>query len=235
VAIFPSVEIEKEVQVNDKTRIAADKTFVSKDEAAITLVEVEPESGNGYIDVTGTSSRDWYLDWEYSGTSRTVTVTVRVTTDGAPVIKTDTIEVLSVADDYLFSSDKDLTAKESDILKYVPTGRNSFLNVHRKAQDIIISDFRERGITDTNGDWLTKEAFVDIEEVRQWSLNLALSLIFQDLSNAVEDEFDKKSKFYESEMLKHKNASIIRFDEDGDGTIDASEGANIQTVSLIRG
>ena len=59
-AIFPHIELEDIVQVNDRTRLSAIKSFVSKDEAAVTLVEIEPESGSGFIDVTGAKQADWF-------------------------------------------------------------------------------------------------------------------------------------------------------------------------------
>ena len=57
-AIFPNAELEEVVQVDDKTRLDARKSFVSKDEADVTLIEVEPEAGSGFIDVTGSSFKD---------------------------------------------------------------------------------------------------------------------------------------------------------------------------------
>ncbi len=84
-AIFPNLKLEDIVQINDKTRLDASKSFTA-DEAAVTLVEIEPESAAGFIDITptvATNSKQYFLDWSYSGTSRTVTVSVRITTDGA--------------------------------------------------------------------------------------------------------------------------------------------------------
>ena len=143
--IFPVLETEDVVQVADKTRLDGSKTFVSKDANEITLVEIEPESCAGYIDVTGSSFADWYLDWIYTGATRSVTVTIRVTTDSTPVTLTRTISVVTVSDDKLFSKDQDLVAREPDVLKYVPQGRASFLNVHRASQTKILEDLDEGG------------------------------------------------------------------------------------------
>ena len=109
--IFPNLILENIVQENDKTRLDATKSFISKDEAAVTLVEIEPYTGAGYIDVTGTSSKDWYLDWSYP-TDGNKTVTVRITTDGGPVSSSKTIWIIDSVDDNLFSYDQDLTAIE---------------------------------------------------------------------------------------------------------------------------
>ncbi len=233
-AIFPKVRVDKVVQADDGLRLDATSTFVSKDEAAITLVEIEPESGNGFIDVTGTKQKDWFLDWQYSGASRTVDVTVRVTTDGAPVTHTEQIQVVTAADDKLFSDDYDLLVKEEDIIKWLPDGRTSFKYKHRQAQTMIIEDFNERGVVDSDGEKLTKDAFVDLEEVRQWSLNLTLSLIFKDNSNVVGDIYDLKANEYMSEALSHKHRAYFRLDIDGDGNISTGEKSPFKTVDLVR-
>jgi hypothetical protein len=232
--IFPNLELEDVVQVNDKTRLNCTKSFISKDEADITLIEIEPHTGDGFITVGSPGSQaDWYLDWQYS-TAGTKTVSCKITTDGSPITVTKNIEVLSVADDNLFSSDNDLTAQESDILKYVEKGRNSFLKFHRQAQRNIIAWLDENGQTDSNGNRLTKEAVVDIEEVRYWSAGETLRLIFQSLSNAVDDVFARKSIYYETVAKGHRNRAILRLDTNGDGEVGISEGIKIKTLDLIR-
>jgi len=133
--IFPNLELEAIVQTNDKTRLRASKSFVSKDEASnITLVRIDPETGvQGYIDITGSSSSDWFLDWEYSGSTRTVTITVEVTAGATgPTTTTQTIEIKTPADDLLFSSDADLISKESDIMNYSPFVGNTHFKIHRE-------------------------------------------------------------------------------------------------------
>ena len=233
-AIFPKLQLDRVLQIEDGTRLDATKTFVSKDEAAITLVEIEPEAAAGFIDVTGTKSKDWFLDWQYDGVSRAVDVTVRVTTDGAPVTFTQSIELLTADDDKLFSDDYDLITKEEDILRFLPDGRTSFKYKHRQTQKEIIEDFNERGVTDLDGDKLTKDAFVDIEEVRLWALNMTLSMIFRDKSNVVGDQFDAKANDYMSEALTHKHRAYYRLDLDGDGNITNGEKSPFRTVDLVR-
>lgn len=232
-AIFPNLELEDIVQVNDKTRLNASKSFVSKDEAAITLIEIEPEASAGYVDVTAAAAKNWYLDWEYA-TAGTKVVSCRVTTDGSPTTSTFSLTVVSAATDNLFSSDSDLTALEHDILRWVPDGRNSFKNVHRKAQSLIMAWLDENGHTDSSGARLTKAAIVDLEEVRYWSSALAMSLIFKSISNAVDDVFQEKAKQYDSMAISHRNRLILRLDVDGDASISVGEGINVRTLDLVR-
>lgn len=232
-AVFPSVEIESTVQVNDRTRIDASKSFASKGEAAISLVEIDPEGTSNFVDVTGSTSSDWFIDWEYS-TEATYSVSVRVTTDGLPVTKTKDITVLSEANDKLFSSDSDLTAHEPDILNYVPTGRNSYKNIHRRAQERILAWLDERGYTDSSGDRLTKAAIVDTQEVKEWSTFMVLKLIFEGLSNSVEDIFATKAKEYQAKEDSVRHRLRFRADFDGDGEIDNGENFSFSSVGLYR-
>lgn len=233
-AIFADLELEKIIQINDKTRLNATKSFVSKDEAAITLVEIEPEATEGFIDVTGTTSSDFFLDWQYTGATRTVTATTKITTDGAPTSFTNTIEVVTASDDRLFSADNDLLPLESDILRWVPDGRNSFFNVHREAQELIIAWLDEQGYVDVDKNPLTKVDIIDLEEVRKWSTNLTLKLIFQAIKNSVDDVFAEKAETYEGQEVFHRNRSIIRLDLNNDGIVDDNEGLNFKTFDLVR-
>jgi len=231
-AIFPTIEIEGIVQVNDKTRIDCTKTFADKSENAITKVEIDPD-GSGYVDVTGTSTSDWYMDWAYS-TDGDKTVSCQVTTDGSPQSTTATQSVLSIADDKLFSDDEDLTLHEPDIRKWVPKGRNSFLNIHRRSQERILAWLDERGYTNSEGARLDKDNIVDIQEVREWSLFMTLKLIMQGISNALDDVFATKAKTYQKREDSARHRIKFRVDFDGDGTIDTGEMFNFSSIDLRR-
>jgi hypothetical protein len=235
--IFGVLELESVIQINDKTRLSGLKSFVTKDEEAISKVEIEPEAGVGFIEVTGTSFKDWYLDWIYTGATRTVTVSLRVTVGTLTPVDatfTKTISVVTAADDALFSGDQDLVALEPDILRWVPDGRSSFLNVHRESQKKIIDWLNESGVTDVNGVALTKAAVVNVDEVRSWSRDLTLHLIFKGIQNAVDDVFSDKAKFYEAQSLKRQSRAKLRLDLNGDDTIDLGEEINMISRDLVR-
>lgn len=232
-AIFPVIETETIVQVGDKTRIWANKTFITQDQSAITDVEIEPEAGAGFISVFNADAKKWYLDWIYSGASRSVTVSVRVTAT-TDVTSTKSISVLSFADDYLFSSDGDLIAKEANILKWVPDGRSSFLNVHRQAQTQIIQWLDEAGYRSEDGTKIGKTQLVDKTEVSAWSRDLTLQLIFQSISNQVDDIFLRKAQFYKSEAENRRDRTVIKYDFNKDSTLDAGEYVNPMTRDLIQ-
>lgn len=144
------------------------------------------------------------------------------------------VNIYSVAGDALFSSDADLINRQSDILKYVREGRNSFLDYHRAAQEHIISFLDEEGHIDINSNRLTVDAFVDIEEVRQWSKYVTLRLIHDDISNSIDDIFHQKAKIYEAEEIRARNRAMLRIDIDGDGKADIGEGISVRSARAIR-
>lgn len=227
--IFPVLELENIIQVNDKTRLDGVKSFQSPDEPVITLVEIEPESASGFIDVT----EKLYLDWQYA-TEGTKTVTIRVTNSGGSNTYVKTIEAISVADDKLFSNDGQLVANEPDVLNFVQAGRSSFLNVHRTAQTRILAWLDENKIYDINGDRLTKENVIDKEEVTEWSKFLTLKIIFEGLSNNVGDIFHEKSLGYEKLANASRNRGAIRLDLNNDGVITKGENSDLRSVLLVR-
>jgi len=230
--MFPNLHFESVLQVDDRTRLDASFSYVDKSEIALTTIEIEPEAAAGFISVFASNSRDWFLDYQYA-TDGAKVVTVRVDNGSGPVTATFNLNVLSVVDDRLFSDDSDLISIRNDILKYLPDGKNSFLNVHRKAQELIMANLDERGITDVNGDRLTKEDVIEIEEVNEWSTFLTLSIIFQDLSNAIDDVFERDSKRYKSRALDHRKRAL-RLDLNNDGTLTDGEGANFSSKGLLR-
>lgn len=235
--IFPKIQTDDIVQVSDKFRIDASRSYISKGEAAITKVEIEAESGSGFIEVTGSAPLNpdnWYLDWEYA-TAGSKVISTKITTDGSPTTSTLTVSALTSAVDKLFSDDDDLVQIEGDILRYLPHGRNTFKYIHREAQTEILEWLYTNGYVNVIDDTrLTKDAIIDIQEVNFWSKYLALRLIFQDISNVIGDVFDQKSKMYENDEHKWRQKAILSIDLDGDGTAGPGEGLNLTTRSLIR-
>lgn len=226
-AIFPDLTVESIVQTGDRTRLDATKSFVTQDEAAITLVEIQPEAGGDWIAVT----EDLFLDWAYSS-SGTKAPKVRITTDVSPVTVTTSIEVVTEEEDHLFADDADLLSHESGLYRFLPEGRNSFKDVHRRAQGLILAWLDDQGYRDDDGARLTKAAIVDVQEVKEWATFLALSLIYKGVSNSVEDVFWVKAKSYEALAASARNRASIAVDLDGDGDAEADEGESIAMTSV---
>lgn len=227
-AIFIQASFEAVVQLGDKTRIDVSKTFISPDEAAITEITITPESGGDAIDVT----TDKYLDWAYT-TAGEKAATVSVTTDGAATTKELTINAISLADDKLFSNDNDILSHEVDLYRLLRPGRASFLDFHRIAQKMIIDDLNQRGITDNQGNKIVKADIFDIEEVKEWSKYLTLSLIFKSVQSEIDDIYDQKSQMYMDMAKRESTRAFLRLDLDGDGTDDRHQDL-ISTVMVRR-
>jgi len=232
-AIFPNIETDSVVQVNDKFRISAEKTFQSQDETQITDVEIEPEAGAGFISGMDTNPKNWILDWEYS-TDGTKVITLRITNGGGSQSKTASIVVLTEANDKLFSDDNDLVEWESDIKRYVPKGRNTFKYVHREAQTQILEYLYRIGVVSSTGVRLTKDSIIDIEEVRQWSKFKVLKIIFNDVSTVVGDKFEQLSSRYMGYAQEAGHKAILKLDLNGDGNADSTENVDLTWRRLDR-
>lgn len=137
--------------------------------------------------------------------------------------------------DYLFSDDGLIQQHEPDIWKWVPPGRASFLDVHRRSQELIMAWIDEKGYISTLGEKFSKFDIKDLEEVRQWSGMMTLRLIFEGISNAVDDVFDRKAKKYSLLEEAARQRAVLRIDTDGTGDIeDNVEGLSISSGSLFR-
>lgn len=329
-SIFSILDFEPEIQVNDKTRLNAGKSFASKAVAEITEITVKPELSGSAIDVYAADPSNWHLDWSYADTSidvgtenddlifsqqggadisTTLTagtytlgqyateIAARMTAAGSQTYtgsaangkitisasspfqfkacsvsaqsffdlavisasqtsalveygnkivtvvstngtQTDTkyfyLKAYSEAGDRLFCSDGDLIAHEPDIMSWVQNGRSSFKNVYRRSQKLIIAWLDEKGYCNVYGDKYTKNDILDLEEVRQWSTFMSLRLIFQGLSNAIDDIFDRKSKLYELNEQAARQRVILRIDTNKDGQLEDTEGLSIYSGSLFR-
>lgn len=223
--IFGIIKCESIVQLNDKTRIEVDDSFISPDEAAITLIEIQPSAGDDFQVVTSNQ----YLDWAYT-VAATNTVTLRITTDGSPQTFTASIVSVTSATDRLFSNDNDIYKHESDLDRFLPAGKSSFNYAHRASQGIILDKLAQRGIYNTDGTLLTKDNIYNIEEVRQWSKYLTLSNIYYNVQNEVNDVFAVKAKQYADMADIAANKAILSLDFDADGTQDKQIDLNVGRI-----
>src|SRR5690606_28291915 len=123
---------------------------------------------------------------------------------------------------------------EPDILKWVEDGRNSFLNVHRRAKKLLLEYLRREGFVDVYGNPYTDTAIVDIEEVKQWVTFTALRIIFEGISNSTEDVFHEKARRYSELELKWRSIALLRLDVDGDGTVLPGEGLDTRSCFVAR-
>lgn len=233
-AIFGILELEDAVQAGDKTRLSGIKSFVSKDNAAITLVRIEPHTGDGFIQVSGTgiANKDWFVDWVYA-TAGSKTVTIEITA-GSVETFSKTISVITEATDGLWSKDSDLLKYESDILKWVPEGKSSFTNVHRQAQELILDWLDSIRIWKDDGARLEKGDMLVTSDVKQLSVYWTLALIFQNLSNKPDDVFFQKSKKYLSLVKNSKARGRIQADLNDNDVLDEGDGSDMTSFRIFR-
>jgi len=223
--IFPNLSIEAELQIEDKTRMDASRSFVTND-GNITDVLIKPEASDAFISVFNSDSDKWYLDWAYI-TDGIKTVEVQIDTDAPSTrIVTYTINVVSKEADTLFSGDANLIPYEPDILKYLPKGKNTYLYAHRKAQDIIIAYLDEQRIWNQDKTRITKFQISEItdNEIRkqfeEWSTFQTLLIIFESIQVTNEDIFQEKKTNYMNLRNAARNRSSLRLDLDGDKVIE---------------
>ncbi len=227
--ICPVLETENIVQVGDKTRLDATKSFVATGEA-ITKVEIKPTASDDYVDVTANR----YLDWQYL-TAAAVVPTVRVTVTGdVTATLAGALTVCTVAADMLWSSDAELRTHEPTVMDYLADGRATFLDKHRLAQTEILRWLDKEGYTDSNNEPFTKAALTEVEEVAAWAKFVCLRLIYAGLSNAIDDIFERKSKEYKGMESQARERAVLRIDVDGDGETDSTETVDIRSCVVVR-
>lgn len=330
-SVFALCDFEGEVQVLDKTRFDASKSFAVQSSSELTEMTIKPGSDGSEISVFNADPNERHLDWCFSsfgidvdssnnsilflengvaksGTVATATyasvstyatavaaamtaagtqtytasVSNNVITISAPTTSfqfktcsvstqcfmdleensksheselveyglraitiacgngTDTSSVIvyckvyTVDGDRLFTNDTDVIAHEPDMMKWVSDGRSSFKNVYRRTQKLIMAWLDKEGYVNTFGDKYTKNDIIDIEEVRQWSTFMSLRLIFQGMSNAVDDVFDLKAKQYAIYESQFKQRLALRLDTNKDGTVNDGEEVDTWSGSLFR-
>lgn len=224
--LFPLLRTDEKVQIGDKFRFDASKSFVAPI-GVITKYEFDPNNTAIWIDA-GTTS---YLDWVYT-TAGPKTCNLRITSGSTAVVAVTLTAVTSSAD-ALFSNDSDLIEIEPTIMKYLPAERSSFKYAHRRAQKHLLDSFDQHRIYVNDGTRISTVHLLDVQEVKNWSTLQTLSYIFDGLSNATDDVFSKKAKLYrgKSDSAMHL---ALRYDYNQDDEITESETRDLFTTEMVR-
>ena len=210
--IFPKIQTDKTVQVNDGLRLDATKT-VYRDISEITDVQIDPE--NGFISVFESGNFDrWFLDWQYETEGEKV-ATVKVITETEEHETEVTINVITKEEDNLFSTDQDIIGSEPDILRYLPSGKTSFNYKHRESQTRIIAFLDENRIWKEDNERYTKDDIVNIEEFRHWSRFLTLHLIYRSKIVSPDDFFALKASEYGDLSKRAAGRATLRLPRNG--------------------
>lgn len=160
------------------------------------------------------------------------------TGDDPPVIieeneVSEFVEVYTEEGDSLFSEDADLVSEEPDIMKWLPAGRGSYMDLHRKAQRLILDWCDRQGYRDDANRKLTKFAFVDHSDVKTWAYYMVLKLFFMGAQNDVDDVFKKKAAYYEKLEIASRDRAVLNLDLDGDDKPDVQPGPAIRSGKLF--
>lgn len=234
--IFPHCETDSVVQVNDRFRIDASRSYVPKGSGTVVKVEIEPHTGDGFIDVTGSDYSDWYLDWQYTSAGAKV-ISVKVYTAVGPDVSTTStysITCLTEAADELFSKEEELKFHESDVMRWLPQGRGSWKFILRQAQTMIFDWLYANGNLNSDGTKIDKTSIVTTDDLRDWSTFLALRLIMMDMRKQSADIFGQKMIDYEGKEQRAREKYLIRIDVNKDGVQSNYEGHSVQVKRLIR-
>jgi len=228
--IFIESNLEKQVQVNDKTRLDFVKTYMAEDENSAVVIdkfEIDPDNQGVFYDVTSKK----YLDFSYA-LEGVKTVVAKVTlSDLSVVTKNFTLTVLTEAEDNLFSVDADIVPYEPDIMQWVQEGRTSFLDKHRTAQVEILNELDASGIWKDDSTRYVASDIVDTAEFKELSKYTALRIIMQGISNDVGDVWSEKATYYNSMATQARKRAYLRLDKSGDGETQLT---NIFTTHIRR-
>ena len=129
----------------------------------------------------------------------------------------------------VFSDDSTMKNEffEIDNSSLLPSGESSHITTHVAARNTIIQQLRNQGYIKDNA--TTGEANMnqwdlhDVYEVRQAAMYLALSKIFFNLSDSVDDNWWQKYREYNDKYEESMRLARLSFDLDDDGTEDDNE------------
>jgi len=217
--LFPKIDIDTCVQINDMFRICAVGSFATPDDP-ITEVKIYP---NYIVDPLVTFSistecpDDYYLDWAYETAGEyTVRVELISASDSRTIDKV--VTAITEEEDNLQSDDSCIYAYESELKKYLPFGRNSWKYIHRKALEEILDYLYRNCKLNKDGTKITKEQLIT-DDVQKWATFEAMLLIYQDIKSSNAEAFNEKIDYYLVKRGDARNRYIIVIDSDRDGQI----------------
>lgn len=230
--IFPNLIFDNLVQEADKFRFIASKSFVGSGEV-LDGVRIYPDFDNDpatFYDVfVENCPEEWVLDYAYE-TAGDYTVRLELsTTTPATKVKDYTITVVTEADDNLQSSDSMLYAYESELINYLPDGRNSWKYLHRKALEEILDYLYRNGIYRYNPEESErKDLKIEKEDLKgdkleKWATFETMIMIFQDIKSSNIAFFNEKIDDYTALRNDARKIYMIKIDSNRDGQVDEKD------------
>lgn len=139
----------------------------------------------------------------------------------------------------LFSDDNDICQEVPALIDacFYQAGQTSHILHHVAAKNYIMGRLRSLGYIKETADGeenIDQWDILDIYELRQASTYYALSQIYFNLSDDIEDQYWVKYKEYEAKFEEMFSLGRLRVDTNDDGQVNLSEKRPIKTVRWVR-
>jgi hypothetical protein len=129
----------------------------------------------------------------------------------------------------IFADDSDMVSEFPEILNsnLLPAGQTSHILTHVASRNHILHNLRNHyskaGVNDSALKKINQFDLIDVLEVREAAMFLALSKIFFNLSDAPDDNWWTKYKEYADKFEEKMTLARLSIDENNDGVDDAGE------------
>jgi len=199
-----------------------------------------------FIDQTDGFKRSAFLEWKKSEGWAKTTISgdelfwVRFSVD----IATSSMDVRAL--NILFANDNELLKENSTILeRFLPEGQVSFASLHSRVRDLIVQSLNNRGqftkkesseVQTTRGliNDVAKWDLLRKEQVKEAAINLALATIYNQASDAPDDVWAERHRFYNDRGQLHLQTVKLALDRDDDGVEDESENRMTSAINVQR-
>lgn len=183
----------------------------------------------GFLDDSKALSRSGFITWDRNQANEAMTVVsttelywYRISTNA--ILEEVTLQTITG----LFSDDQDLMIEIPEITTAYMPSKTSHFNAHLAARNDIIQALRNQGnrtLNHSSGEDkdLTFWDILEIEQLKQASVYLALSKIFFNLSDQIDDKLSERTSFYYNKFEKAFKLAFLSIDKDDNGLKDTDE------------
>lgn len=199
------------------------------------ILTIQCYNGVSYVNVSGDMdetkglTRSGFIQWDRAQTDQ-----AKSTVDGEELYWYKISASATHADavingiNLIFADDKDLAEQIPEINDAAHlTGKPSHILAHVAAKKAIIQTLRNRnyGKRDENGTLqdITAWDLLDIDQINQAATMKALSIIFFNYSDEVNDRHETKSRSYAKQYKMAMELAVLNLDVDDDGVKDSGE------------
>jgi hypothetical protein len=137
----------------------------------------------------------------------------------------------------VFADDQDLREGYPDVMEYLPEGSVSFIAYHQEARNYILTHLRNKGKTiqqQNKYKLLDQFDLHNFDEIRQAAKYLALSNIFANESDSVDDKWKQKSDGFFRKYSEAINLNFLSIDENDNGKVENNESNAVQYIRVMR-